>query len=317
MKRFYFSWLAPLYKRVPFARFLLWQSQFLTELGASKLAIELIADFAKEITFKREGAVWTVDVRDKLMAMRLWLEPEFAANERAVLAWAHTYERLPRCTTILEIGANIGSSTIPFLQETSCRVVAIEPVPRNLALLEKNLKQNGFANRVIVIQRAIADHAETLGMIVTLHNFAGSEIARQPITRPEAIFRQPCETINVQATRLDDLVQSQQIAPRDVVFVWCDVQGSEGAVIRTGAPLWQAGVPLWAEIAPKLISRQDNLKRFLADTARFFDSYVSLKNLKTQGALASPQPIASFNKFVARLGKAQTDVLLLPRGALD
>ena len=173
MKRFYFSWLAPLYKRVPFARFLLWQSQFLTELGASKLAIELIADFAKEITFKREGAVWTVDVRDKLMAMRLWLEPEFAANERAVLAWAHTHERLPRCTTILEIGANIGSSTIPFLQETSCRVVAIEPVPRNLALLEKNLKQNGFANRVIVIQRAIADHAETLGMIVTLHNFAG------------------------------------------------------------------------------------------------------------------------------------------------
>ena len=107
--------------------------------------------------------------------------------------------------------------------------------------IRKNLKQNGFANRVIVIQRAIADHAETLGMIVTLHNFAGSEIARQPITRPEAIFRQPCETINVQATRLEDLVQSQQIAPRDVAFVWCDVQGSEGAVIRTRCTLVASG----------------------------------------------------------------------------
>lgn len=84
-------------------------------------------------------------------------------------------------------------------------------------------------------------------MIVPLFALGGSEIIRNEVKRPERIFQNTCETVTVQATRLDTLIDSLQLSPEQFAFVWCDVQGSEGAVIRTGLPLWHAAVPLWAK----------------------------------------------------------------------
>ncbi len=313
-KRFYFPWLAPLYRRVPFERFLSWQSRFLTEEGARKLALELLPDSAEEITFVRGRTRWTVDVRDVIIGFDLFMYPESARMaENAILEWAHAHGRLERAT-ILEIGANIGSSTVPLLQGSACRIIAVEPVPRNRALLERNLRQNDLAHRAIIVPRAIADRAESVEMIVPLDALGGSEISRRPVTRTQWVVVHPCDTVQVQTTRLDELMQSVPITPAEVAFVWCDAQGSEGAVIRTGAALWQAGVPLWAEIAPVLIARQDNLQQFIMDVTCFFAGYVPREELKTKGAAAPVQPIATFEGFVAQLtGAEQTDVLLLPR----
>lgn len=297
------------------ARFLYWQARFLTEAGALKLSYQLAGQAAEQITFVREGVRWTVNLRDQNIGLLLFMgDLADSLNVGYLLAWAQVHGRLPQCDTILDIGANIGTTTIPFLLKSACRVVSVEPVPANLALLKQNLAQNNLLDRVTIIERAITDRAETVKMVVTPVAFGGSEIDRGATHRPEAIFQQPTETISVTTTRLDDLIGSLAIAPARVAFVWCDVQGSEGAVVRTGAPLWAAGVPLWAEIAPPLLERQGSLAQFLRDVTRQFQSFITLRELTDAGPHASPHSMQDFPALVGTLtGEKQTDVLFLPR----
>lgn len=297
------------------ARFLYWQSRFLTQDGVNSLAYRLIGQSAEQVTFVRDGTRWTVNLSDRNIGLILFMDNrEDRRNVGLMLAWAHAHGRLPQCDTILDIGANIGSTTIPFLQETSCRVICVEPVPDNLDLLKRNLQQNSLLERVTIVERAITDRAETVNMVVTPVAFGGSEIDRGAVERPEGIFKHPTKTIAVPTTRIDELTSSLSIQPAQIAFVWCDIQGSEGAVIRTGAPLWRQGVPLWAEIAPHLLSRQDSLEQFLEDVARYFVSFVSLGELAGTGSHAPPHPIEKFPAFVDTLtGEKEMDVLFQPR----
>ena len=100
----------------------------------------------------------------------------------------------------------------------------------------------------------------------------------------------------------------------EVAYVWCDVQGSEGAVIRTGVPLWSAGVPLYAEIAPGLIRRQERLEDFLATVRSHFTAFVEASQLVTQGPEAPLRPMSAFASLVTQLEAEgrDTDVLLVP-----
>ena len=313
-KRFFLPWLFPVYQRVSLARFLLWQSMFLTEQGLRYLILELLHGNVEQITFVRQGIRWTVYAGDQSVGMPLFYLDDFdRPNAQVLLAWIRAHGRLPHRETIVEIGANIGSSTIPLLQGTGCRLLSIEPVPRNRELLELNLKQNGLASRVKIIPCAIADDDEMVKMIVPLHALGGSELEKRPLDNPESHFSSPCENVTVQAMRLDKLLEREQIAPAEVEFVWSDTQGSEGAVIRTGAPLWETGVPLWVEIEPLLLARQDSLERFLADAARYFAFYIPSSALQAQGVDAPRVPIAALPELVRSVLGTHTDVLLLPR----
>lgn len=307
-------WLEPFYKHIPFASCLLWQSRFLTGPGARRLAITLLQQFAQEMTFTRDGFRWTIPVQDRSIGHNLFIVENWERHTLTQLVrWAERYGHLPRGSVILEIGANLGNTTLPLTTLTHCRVIAIEPVPRTLAFLKQNVTQNNLRERVTLVERAVSDHAGEIEMIVPLTALGGAEVGARGQARPEVIFQNACESARVKTTRLDALLSELALAPREVAFVWCDAQGCEGAVIRTGEPLWRAGVPLWAEIAPLLVSRQENVADFISLVKRNFATYLPRTLLEAQGAGAASLPIDTFDEFVARLtGEAQMDVLLVP-----
>ncbi|HEX7588529.1 MAG TPA: FkbM family methyltransferase [Anaerolineae bacterium] len=286
----------------------------MTKEGSRHLILQLLQGTVEQITFVRQGIRWTAYAGDRSVGMQLFYLDDFdRSNALILLAWIRAHGRLPHRETIVEIGANIGTTTIPLLLGTECRLVSIEPVPRNRDLLELNLKQNGLDARVKIIPCAIDDDDKIVKMIVPLHALGGSELLKRQLDNPEREFSSPCENVTVQALRLDKMLEREQIVPAQVEFVWSDTQGSEGAVIRTGAALWQTGVPLWVEIEPHLIARQDNLERFLADAARYFASYIPCSALLAQGVDAPPRPIATLPELVRSVSGTHTDVLLLPR----
>ncbi len=315
-KRFFFPQLAPLYKRIPFARCLLWQSRFLTEDGARWLATKVVQEFANELTFTRDGLHWTIPLQDESIGQNLFICADFdRSTVTRLVQWADKFGHLQRGNVILELGANLGSTTLQFAQLTQCHIAAVEPVPRNLAFLQRNVAQNDFNARVMIIECAVSNHNGETEMIVPLTKGGNAEIASNNVERPEAIFRSPCETVPVKTTRVDTLLAELQLAPERVAFVWSDVQGSEGAVVRTGEPLWRAGVPLWAEIEPLLLARQGNVEQFIWDVTQHFCWYVTRTMLETDGPDAAPLSIDTFRELVASLttGTECTDVLFLPR----
>ncbi len=318
-KRIYIPWLAPLYKRVPFARCLLWQARFLTDEGARNVAIALLPGLADELTFTRDALHWTVALQDAWIVRNLFLVQSFERETVIrLLQWVRKTRTLQADDVILELGGNIGTSTLPFAQLTPCRIVAVEPVPRNLALLKKNIAQNNFAERVTVVERAVTTYNGEIEMIVPLVARGGSEIAARPANRTEPPFQAPCEMVRVQTTRVDTLLHKLQIAPERVALVWCDVQGSDDAVLVTGEALWRAGVPLWTEIAPVLLARQGSLPEFVTHVTTYFRAFVPRLQFETVGIDAAPFAIETFADWMNQLtGDAQTDVLFLPRAAQD
>lgn len=56
---------------------------------------------------------------------------------------------------VLDIGANIGDSTVYFALNGAQKVIAVEPFPKSFNYLEENIKLNGVENKVSLVNAAI------------------------------------------------------------------------------------------------------------------------------------------------------------------
>jgi FkbM family methyltransferase len=308
----------PFLRRVQLARLLRWQAQFLSSEGRRGLTWWLAEGSMDEITFRRGDVTWTVYASDRSVGQPLF--QGFSADadhSRRVTEWLRTRGRLAARDYIVEVGANIGSSTIPMLRSTDCRVLAIEPVPATAALLRRNLEQNGLSGRVTILECAIGDAPGGSAMVVFPAALGGSELHVANAVRTETWFHGSSHTVPVRIRTLDQVLRSTHVEPSQVAFVWADVQGSEGSVIRTGEELWRAGVPLWAEVAPILIRRQGDPNRFLEDAERNFRQFIPTMHANggwelTDSAL---RPISEFRAFFHSLDDAagsHGDAMLVP-----
>ena len=279
-----------------------------------ELALQLIETEAAEITFRREEATWTGFPWDRIVSGTLFIYGSYQKPEtQAVLLWMQQHLRLasPRAI-IIDIGANIGTTTIPFARQSDCRVLAIEPIPEVFAVLCRNVADNGLCDRVVTIQSAILrtgnDHVL---MILPQGNSGAGEVARA--NQPPTFAGQYSVRSQtwVPATGLDQLLDRHGVAVDQVAFVWADAQGSEVDVIETGPSLWKAGVPLYAEFDPRTWRNEKGRESIVAAAARHFAGFIPVEDLI---ATADPaiRPIVKLGAYSQALGPFGSDVLLLP-----
>ncbi len=134
------------------------------------------------LTFCCDGTLWTSLTGDTI-TLELFRQGGYQRQEvHALLSWMKKYGRFEAGKHfILDIGANIGTSSIPFAQKTSCHVFAIEPVPENFNVLCQNIRQNNLYDRITCIQKAISTHPGILSM--TMPGHIGSSAAILPPDR--------------------------------------------------------------------------------------------------------------------------------------
>ena len=215
-------------------------SQALSSAERRALALRLLEVEAEEITFRRDGIRWTAFPWDHRISGPLFVSGGFQAREvRAVLARMTREGRLaaPR-DAIIDVGANIGTSTVPFARETGCRVLAIEPVPDVFEVLRRNVADNGLEPQVTCVQAAIStDGRDRVRMALPAGNSGGGEVER-PGRPPTFAWRDPVRsTVDVPASGLAELLDAHGIAAERVAFVWSDTQGCEAEVMESGARL--------------------------------------------------------------------------------
>jgi FkbM family methyltransferase len=287
----------------------------LPRVDRARLALLLLNNEAEEITFSRHGTRWTAFPWDHVISEQLFIEGSFQEPEiRALLAWLNRHRRFasPR-DIVIDLGANIGTSTIPIAQHTGCRVVAVEPVPEIFAVLCRNVADNGLALRVTCIQAAICRAVSNrVLMVLPASNGGGGEVGR-PDRKPS--FARQLRVrgmVDVPAMALDDLLDSHGIAPDRIAFVWSDTQGCEAEVIESGGPLWAAGVPLFAEFDPTVWGGSNSATALLAAATARFAGFIPAKTLIADAA-AKPRLIAELADFMRTIDPEGTDVLLLPK----
>ncbi len=120
----------------------------------------------------------------------------------------------------IDIGANGGMYTVPLAKMLgdSGQVVAIEPEPNNLLMLDKNVKLNNL-NNVIIINKAC--FSKKSKMRFYLDEFGGSGT--------HSLIKKQSKEIKVQTDTLDNIIIYLKIKKVDLIKI--DVEGAEAEVL--------------------------------------------------------------------------------------
>lgn len=138
--------------------------------------------------------------------------------------------QVPRGSTVIDVGANIGLSTILLARMTE-RVIAFEPSSPNVAFLHRNLERNGIAN-VEVRAAAASSEPGTLRFHVAQFG-AGSHVVAAGHVSGSTI-----PTVDVPAVTLD----ATDLPP--VAFIKIDAEGHEPDVLAGARRLLARDRPL-------------------------------------------------------------------------
>lgn len=148
--------------------------------------------------------------------------------------------------TYVDIGANIGLTTIPIAQNPRVTCHAFEPDPLNLEHLRRNVATNCRHGNVILHQLALYDRSGTMLLELSNDNMGDHRIRM----RIESGFwnEQNRKTTQVRADRLDSVLKCDEL--RKPLVVKSDTQGAEPAVFAGGAKTVAAAELLLFEYWP-------------------------------------------------------------------
>jgi FkbM family methyltransferase len=278
----------------------------LSQREIRRLVFALLSDEPLQLTCERDGFTWLIDNGDEV-GEHIFVDGRYEGEEiEAVLAYLKGNNK----STVIEVGANIGTTALPIARY-GYQVVAIEPVPPTFAMLSRNVQANGLADSIRCVNRAVTTTAGHIDMWITKGSGL-SEVAvgdRDPVfSEIEGSFQK--HRVTVESSPLDELLKTECVTVEDIALVWSDAQGSETYVIETGRDLWDAGVALYAEVEPSMLSLHGGVDAFIDKVQSSFRRFLTRDALIARGA---PQDIGGFRAFTQTLtGLEFSDVLLIP-----
>ena len=229
---------------------------------------------------------FVVSTTDKVIGREVFLHGEFDFAKLQTALAILAREGHPAPTHLIDVGANIGTITIPALKRGLIQTAtAIEPHPHNLRLLRANIALNGLEDRVTVLAQAVGDRS---GVTLHLHesatNSGNHSIGAEGIPAP--------------SSKLDDLDLSAAHS-----LLWMDIEGYEGHALKGASRMLAAGIAVVCEFNPTFLEKSDGMAAFVQSLRghRIFD----LENPSTETSLrAVSQLLAGGNHY--------TDILALP-----
>lgn len=161
--------------------------------------------------------------------------------------------------TYLDIGANIGLTTIPIASNPSVTCHAFEPAPETFRLLSANVMSNCASKNVNIHNCALFDRESQLIFELSPDNGGDNRVR---VKEADGDFNEHnWRTIEVRAARLDGMGLS--ISPPLVAKI--DTQGAEPFVISGGIGVLASAELLAIEFWPYGMSRMDGDPKIVID----------------------------------------------------
>ena len=200
----------------------------------------------------------------------------------------------------IDIGANIGLTTIPVAQNPRVRCLAIEPEPKNFANLCVNIAENCPHNNVEVRRIAMFARRQRLSFELSSGNLGDHRLRIGDKTGRYGEERRP--TIDVEAMPLDEIA-ADLAGP---LAVKIDTQGAEPFVVSGGKEtLGRAGLVVsefWPYGMSRLGGNSEDLIEFLRD--QFSTLAVAVEE---EGPVLPPRPAAEVCEQLSALVEAHSD----------
>ncbi len=112
----------------------------------------------------------------------------------------YNIQGIPKCSTVIDIGAHIGTFTLRCAKERNCKVYAYEPSPINYRLLKKNIEENNLTQKVKTFQKAIGAKNEKRSFYTNPEHTAGSSffLGDTPDFKDRALIASIAETVTLE-----------------------------------------------------------------------------------------------------------------------
>jgi FkbM family methyltransferase len=170
----------------------------------------------------------------------------------------------------IDVGANLGLTTIPVARNPRVTCRAFEPAPRNFKYLWHNIAENCPHGNVGAVNAALFDRQTTLDMVGDAWVFPSDPADSDEEPAPD--------TVRVRAERLDDVLALDQL-PRPIAAKIA-AHGAEGRVVAGGLAVLGAADALVLEFDPGLIQEVDrNITVITSFLARNFTTAAPLRGL--------------------------------------
>ncbi|MEO1649372.1 MAG: FkbM family methyltransferase [Pseudomonadota bacterium] len=178
-----------------------------------------------------------------LLARRCW-QRRYIDRSIAILT---AVDRLKSGSTFVDVGANIGTSTLyAMASKMFSDAIAIEPEPRNIKLLDRNIKENDLSERVTIIRRGVSSKSGRARLYRDVHNFGKHSLDMARVTDC-SLAAGSLGPVEVRLTTLDQALESRRLCSTRVGLIKIDVEGHGLEVLRGMPRLLEAKVPVVIE----------------------------------------------------------------------
>ena len=168
---------------------------------------------------------------------------------------------------VVDLGANIGYYTclLAKLVGKDGKVFAFEPDPRNLKLLEKNVKVNEY-NNVVIVDKAVSDVNGTCTLYCSQKKFGASTIFESEKTKTKDLFPVKSETVSL------DYYFKKLNLHNKIDFIKIDIEGAEFKAFNGMKKILQlnSNLKIFTEITPLLLDDANSTVKQVLD---FLDDY--------------------------------------------
>jgi FkbM family methyltransferase len=269
----------------------------------------------RDVTVDTYNGRLTFDSRDLLIGKYLYIN---RAYERKYIEGAlGVLERDGYLTrdgrgTLLDVGANIGMICIALLKHGWFeRAVAFEPAPDNFRLLQRNVVQNGYGERIVTLPFALSSASGEVELELSDYN-SGDNRLRSGNRGAGAYHENERPVIMVPVRTLDESLCEAGMDVRDVRLAWVDIQGHEGQFFAGARNVLARGVPVVSEFWPYGILRSGMTRGvYCRIVAELFTHFYEVRDRRVE-----KRPIADLDRlFDTYSAPKQMSVLVLVREA--
>jgi len=174
----------------------------------------------------------------------------------------------PEGGVFLDIGANIGLTTISAARRADVLCHAFEPEPGNFRLLENNIRENAPDGRTTLHNLALFKDRREVEFELSEDTRGDHRIRQDSLIRNEKFQEAHRKTVSVQADRLDDVFDPEGIQGHLVLKV--DTQGGEVNVFPGATKVLERADFVISEFCPYMLLRAGtSVEKFISIIKRF------------------------------------------------
>lgn len=277
---------------------------------------DLLRPFAPSVAVELDGLRYYVDTNDfglsRIVFAQGSYDQDVMAEAFAIIKALSGQSRLLEGRTFVDIGANIGTSTIPAIKVFgAAEGIAFEPEPQNYRLLRCNLLANDLDDRVQAHRLGLSDRTGWAALELA-PNDSGDHRVRLRNDLADGPYHESSRPAqDIVLARLDDVVADHAIDVGRIGVVWMDTQGHEGQVLAGATILLDGDIPVVLEYWPYGLRRADGLGLLSRLVAEHYRRVVDVRaSMKARRVVEFPATQLQRLEEVY-VGRAYTDLVLL------